>query len=264
MLSIGEFSKICRCTSKTLRHYDSIGLLKPVSYNPKTGYRYYETSQLFRMLFIQKLKGYGFSLIEIKKLFGSDKNDLIAVLNRKYTQLSARMEMQKTLLTQMKNDIWNLKKGMDFMETKNMEINLVQIPDLNILSLRENISMKNFGRLLVKVMELLEQTGAECLGAPVAIYHSQEFDPAGTDLEIGVPTNASVSNTRVLQGGTCAMAVHKGSYASLPHSYALLAEWIESKDFSLSAPAYEKYLNSPEDVPEDQLVTEIYFPVTKN
>ena len=32
MLSIGEFSKICQVTVKTLRHYDRIGLLKPYTY----------------------------------------------------------------------------------------------------------------------------------------------------------------------------------------------------------------------------------------
>ena len=41
MLSIGEFSKICKVTVKTLRYYDRIGLLKPVHVDDMTGYRYY-------------------------------------------------------------------------------------------------------------------------------------------------------------------------------------------------------------------------------
>ncbi len=31
MLSIGEFSKLCLVTTKTLRHYDQINLLNPKS-----------------------------------------------------------------------------------------------------------------------------------------------------------------------------------------------------------------------------------------
>lgn len=65
MLSIGEFSKICQVSVKTLHHYDRIGLLKPAHVDAATGYRYYETAQLDRMLLIARLKRYGFSLFEI-------------------------------------------------------------------------------------------------------------------------------------------------------------------------------------------------------
>lgn len=41
MLSIGEFSKICQVSAKTLRYYDEIGLLRPEEINPENGYRYY-------------------------------------------------------------------------------------------------------------------------------------------------------------------------------------------------------------------------------
>ncbi len=41
MLSIGEFSNICRVSTKTLRYYAEIGLLEPSEVNPDKGYRYY-------------------------------------------------------------------------------------------------------------------------------------------------------------------------------------------------------------------------------
>ena len=53
MLSIGEFSKICQVSAKTLRYYDEIGLLRPEEINPENGYRYYRVEQLERMLFIK-------------------------------------------------------------------------------------------------------------------------------------------------------------------------------------------------------------------
>ncbi len=44
---IGEFSKLrCRFPSPFLRYYDQIGLLKPVTVDRFTGYRYYAASQL--------------------------------------------------------------------------------------------------------------------------------------------------------------------------------------------------------------------------
>ena len=58
MLSIGAFSKISNVTTKTLRYYDEIGLIKPVYVNDENGYRYYSTSQLETVLLIGKLKWY--------------------------------------------------------------------------------------------------------------------------------------------------------------------------------------------------------------
>jgi len=46
MLSIGEFSNICKVSTKTLRYYAEIGLLEPSEVNPENGYRYYAIEQL--------------------------------------------------------------------------------------------------------------------------------------------------------------------------------------------------------------------------
>ena len=68
MLSIGEFSRICQVSVKTLHHYDRIGLLKPIRVDAFTGYRSYSRAQMEQMLYIQRLKRYGFSLGEIQEI----------------------------------------------------------------------------------------------------------------------------------------------------------------------------------------------------
>jgi len=49
MIWIGDFSKLSRVSIKTLRHYDEMGLLKPVEVDRFTGYRYYEFDQLAQL-----------------------------------------------------------------------------------------------------------------------------------------------------------------------------------------------------------------------
>ena len=46
MLKIGDFSKLSRVSVRMLRHYDEIGLLKPVEIDSFTDYRYYREDQL--------------------------------------------------------------------------------------------------------------------------------------------------------------------------------------------------------------------------
>lgn len=66
---IGEFSKLCQVTVKTLRHYEEIGLLIPFEVDEWTGYRYYDIGQLRQMTRIVYLKRLGFSLEEIAELY---------------------------------------------------------------------------------------------------------------------------------------------------------------------------------------------------
>jgi len=73
MLSIGEFSKICKVSTKTLRYYAEIGLILPDEINSENGYRYYSIEQLKTMLFINRLKSYNFSLEEIKTILESEE-----------------------------------------------------------------------------------------------------------------------------------------------------------------------------------------------
>ena len=73
MLSIGELSKICQVSTKTLRYYAEIGLILPNEINYENRYRYYYIDQLVTMLFIKRLKSYNFSLEEIKVILKSEE-----------------------------------------------------------------------------------------------------------------------------------------------------------------------------------------------
>lgn len=45
-LTIGEFSRYCGVTVKTLRHYERMGLLVPNEVDEWTRYRYYDVAQM--------------------------------------------------------------------------------------------------------------------------------------------------------------------------------------------------------------------------
>lgn len=97
LLSIGEFSKICEVSTKTLRYYDEIGLIHPDEINPENGYRYYSIKQLSKMLFINRLKSYQFSLEEIKAILEWEQDQfeekLSAVLHLKKEKYKRNYEL---------------------------------------------------------------------------------------------------------------------------------------------------------------------------
>ncbi|TKH18506.1 MerR family transcriptional regulator [Bacillus wiedmannii] len=63
--SIGEISKETNVTTRALRYYEEIGLLKP-SYVADSGYRYYSKDDVITLQQITTFKKLGFKLSEIK------------------------------------------------------------------------------------------------------------------------------------------------------------------------------------------------------
>ena len=73
-MKIGDFAKACGTRISVLRHYDKLGLLRPVYIDRFTEYRYYDRSQIAVFERISELKTVGFSLTEICEILYSDKN----------------------------------------------------------------------------------------------------------------------------------------------------------------------------------------------
>ena len=111
-LTIGEFSKFCQVTVKTLKHYEKLGLLVPNEVDEWSHYRYYDVSQMRQLNGILRLKSMGFSLEEIHDLFdeGTHKPSIpqieekiqkvendINTLQDQLTTLQSMAESQKKL-----------------------------------------------------------------------------------------------------------------------------------------------------------------------
>lgn len=137
MLSIGEFSNICKVSTKTLRYYAEIGLLEPSEVNPENGYRYYSIEQLEKMLFINRLKEYSFSLDEIKAVLQSeevqDDNLYLAFIHKK-KEIEKQVYNYKQILTQLENDISAIQQGKSIMSyMEDIDVQLVEMPIMYLL-----------------------------------------------------------------------------------------------------------------------------------
>lgn len=88
MLTIGELAAAAKTTTRTVRHYHSIGLL-PEPARRTNGYRSYDVQAVLRLIRIRRLTHLGLSLPEIKvALSGTDEQDLRAALGQLVNDLS--------------------------------------------------------------------------------------------------------------------------------------------------------------------------------
>ncbi len=270
MFTIGEFSTLCMVTTKTLRHYDRLGLLVPAHTSSENGYRYYEASQFRDMFFILKCKDYGFTLEETAALLHADTHVVAARFAAKYEQRKNDLTHQRGILKKMRQDMDLLKKGIDIMNQGTQEVKIIETKPFELVSARRVIAIRDFDKLFGEAMQKLSESGLtcegngmSCEGGVIAMYHGDEFNPESMDTEVGgiVPHKHPLSRT--VPGGTCAMAAHLGAYANLSQTYAAIVKWIEENGWHVAGEPYEKYINNPHEVPEEELVTEIYFPIAR-
>jgi DNA-binding transcriptional MerR regulator len=103
MLRIGEFSRIGQVSVKTLRYYDTVGLLKPIVVDPATGYRYYAFEMLPKLNRILALKELGLSLEQIKQLLndGLSAEQLRGMLKLKQVEIQQQMADEQEKLARV-------------------------------------------------------------------------------------------------------------------------------------------------------------------
>jgi len=101
MYQIGLFSRINHITTKTLRHYDELDLLKPEQVDYATGYRYYTNSQLPRLHKILALRQMGLSLTDIKEIIENPAS-IEMFLKLKQKELTDHLKKETQKLSQVR------------------------------------------------------------------------------------------------------------------------------------------------------------------
>lgn len=272
MLSIGEFSNICKVSTKTLRYYAEIGLILPAEINPENGYRYYSVEQLETMLFINRLKSYKFSLEEIKTILKSEElldEKLYLALTKKKKEIEKQVQESKKSINQLDNDILNLKKGKSIMSyLESIDVQLVEVPKMYLLSYRKMVHEQEFaeeyGNNFTKLFKKIQDEKLTILAPPMVLFHSAEFSPFGLDTEFAIPIKEYVTGTRDFHPGLCLKTVLHGSYSNLSSIYTKQREWAEREGYESNNALYEVYVTDPSQVQkESELITEIYYPVKK-
>ncbi|NNC12197.1 MerR family transcriptional regulator [Planctomonas sp. JC2975] len=76
--SIQDLARLVGTTSRTLRHYDDIGLLKP-SRIGANGYRYYDERAFVRLQRILLLRDLGLGLADIAAVLGREQDETVAL-----------------------------------------------------------------------------------------------------------------------------------------------------------------------------------------
>lgn len=272
MLSIGEFSNICKVSTKTLRYYAEIGLLEPSEVNPENGYRYYAIEQLEKMLFINRLKAYSFSLDDIKTILQSEEiqdDNLYLVFIHKKKEIEKQVHSYRRLLTQLEGDISAIERGKSIMSYMDeIDVRLVDVPKMYLLSIRKMVQAEDYPTEYIKCYgKLFKRIAVDKLtmsGSPMILFHSAEYSPAGLDTEFAIPVQEYVTGTRDFCPGLCIKTVVRGAYSELSSVYTKQIEWAEKEGYQNTNALFEIYMTDSSQIADvKDNITEVYYPVKK-
>ena len=112
LIRIGDYAKIFDINIKTVRYYESIGLIIPAYVDIYSGYRYFNEENVKRMNEIIALKELGFSLDEIKYFKESEIKNKIIDYENKILKIKEQIRDLKELSMKGK-EVLKMKKFMN-------------------------------------------------------------------------------------------------------------------------------------------------------
>ena len=237
MYRIGLFSKISKVTIKALRFYEEEGLLAPSFTDPSTGYRYYDSEQLFQIHRILALRQCGFSIDSIRSILaGRNAGKLLAEQKRKLEQdlknCAAQLASINSYLECIQSD-----------PLLNYQVVLKPLPRVTVYSCCMTAHYySDFFKLIPQITEEAYRVNPDMRlrdDPPYCFirYLDKCFKENNITFEYceAVCTAGQESDSvkfKVINAvPRAACVMHKGAYDGLPLAYNALFKWIDDNGF---------------------------------
>ncbi len=142
-----------------------------------------------------------------------------------------------------------------------------------VLGMRKRGPYRSIAVMLPEICQFAAQNGIQMIGSPMFICHEMSPEEAmkadkenNADVEVVVPIAQRGKETEEitcyeLPAAKMAKILHKGPYQKETATYLKLFAWLEKNKKTVVGPMREIYLNDPHEVPEEELLIEIYAPI---
>lgn len=241
MYKIGELSKLCSISVKTLRYYDAKGLLVPDNIDKFTGYRYYSASKLADCYRILALKELGFSLDEIRRqLTVGDDEEIIGILNDKLIELHSLIENTQNRLKKVES----IKNGLTEGETKMFDIVIRESDEIRAAFVRKFYKSKSDA--LSEASEIAKNLPKSIVGKRRIVinyeteYRESDFDLAAcTEITGRLPVESGYDEKIIAFGRDVASLCCNES--ELDDAYKAMIRHLDSSCYKVCGAYYEIY-----------------------
>ena len=268
MLKIGEFSRISRVSVRMLRHYDEIGLLKPVKTDDCTLYRFYSESQLPLIGQIRSLKEIGFSLADIIEMTENfdDYEKIDAFYEKRHIELQKQAEITAHQMTLLDTARKRLRKELSM----SYNVSIRTIPERYAATVHMVIPHYEDEGTVWQI--LCEETDGmnmipddPCLVA--AEFPDDEFKEENVEVFAWKTVKGRYPDTehvkfKTLPAVKAASCTVKGGYEQMNDVYAAVISWVKENGYEPVGSMFNIYHVSPHETENpDEFITEVCYPV---
>ena len=232
MMLIGDLARRLRVTPRTLRHYQSIGLLEPTAIHPQTGYRAYDSAALARGVLIEQLKAAGMSLAEIRAAIGPDA-DLEAALQRRLDEIDQRIDelgAQRSVTSQI------LSRSPTAPACA-----LVTLPASAGVVVRDTVDSDDLADWIRRHIQRLRRRECRDDEQPAWTYAARFGLDVDETVEVEVAALAAGECELVWPSGRAVQVDWIGSHAELPIAYDAALAYVEHSGLRPSGRVQETY-----------------------
>ena len=147
-----------------------------------------------------------------------------------------------------------------------------KVEAMQIAALRDVVeNYREVGPLFQELFAEIGKTPLAPTGPSFAMYYDEGYKEIDVDVEVAVPVHDGKAKltgrvkARKLEGEQVASLTRVGPYDDFTPAYQALMDWIKANGYRINGPNREIYLIGPEaNIPPEQYVTELQFPITKS
>lgn len=262
-VTIGEFSRLCHLSAKTLRYYHDISLLVPAGVD-STGYRRYAPGQVDDAHLIRRLRDLDMPIAEIRGVLAEP--DAVA----RQDALARHLDRMEAELTRTRDVVASLRRLLG--SQPEPPVRHRRSPGSPVVQVSARLARTDVtawcGRVYPELYAILGGLGTDPAGPAGATYSAEFFQGETGDVVAFVPVAADAvppgdDRFGTLPAARFAVAVHNGPFADCDITYGRLGLHVAGHDTALPDPIVELYLVGPDDTTDpDEFRTEICWPIT--
>ena len=269
LMTIGEFARRTRLSTKALRLYDDLRLVVPAHVDPATGYRLYSEEQVGQARLVGQLRRLDMPLATISSMISADGSTAALALGQWWGQAEATTVDRRLLVRYLQAHLRGEEPAM-------YDVNLRSMPERRLLTISRHLTIGETDAFFADAFVRLRAGGPGLdgiAGVPFLIFYGEVSDDSDGPLELCRPVSAEAPPADGLGGDIQAVveAAHDEAYirvakkdlgwpALLPACDALEA-WVADRGREPAGPLRQVFIADQRSATPDTLVCDLSLPL---
>lgn len=279
LVPIGRFAELTGLAPSALRFYDEIGLLRPATVDPDTGYRYYHKEQTVQAERVRLLRSLDVPIQDVRTILSEkDPTAYQERLEKHRRKVEAHIAAQQQALATL--ELLSTHGELPY------HVNVKEVPEQPVLFRRFLMTLADIDRTreqgFRELHAWLHRHGVTPVGPNSMMVIDEDIEVATRDLDLLVLGEEAAWTSQVdlavalphpvepeppLECGVwpavrMAYAVHHGPYEPLHLAARTVRAWVFENSYAFAGPKREVYYRGPfEKLERSRFYTEVQYPI---